>query len=137
MLHVMDIAEDPSIRLLVIGAGSLCCLFGVASLLAVTAHLKRNKKQLYKEEISATSSRQGNKAFWLQVIDSLFVMILCFVTLLSAMLVNKDTVDGINYSIHAVSVSVTILGLIFYLYYLLNQSDKGLKAIVQHIYDKK
>ena len=71
------------------------------------------------------------------MIDSLFVMILCFATLLSAMLVNKDTVDGISYSIHTISVSATVLGLFFYLYYLLNQSDKGMRKMVQHIYDNK
>ena len=59
------------------------------------------------------------------------------VTGVKAMLINKGTVGGISYSIHVLSLVATVSGLLFYLYYLLKQSDKGLKSMIQHIYGKK
>ncbi len=137
MTFVVDLAPTRSIKLLIVGAGVLCCLFGAASLFAVLAHLKKNKNKLYREEINASPSKGRNNSLWVQVIDSLFVMILCFATLLTAMLINKGSVGGISYSIHVLSLVVTVAGLFFYLYYLLKQSDKGLKSMIQHIYGKK
>ncbi len=137
MSVVADLAPTPSIRLLIVGAGVLVCLFGAASLIAVIAHLKRNRVTLYTKELSATPAGKQTSTLWLQIVDSLFVMLLCFATLLSAMVMNKGAGSGISYSIHTISVVATVCGLIIYLYYLLNQSEKGLRSMVLHIYGKK
>ncbi|MBC3887715.1 hypothetical protein GH810_05270 [Acetobacterium paludosum] len=69
-----------------------------------------------------------------EIFDSLFIMILCFSTLLSAMLLKNKSMTGIDYTIYSKTFFVTVLGLIAYLVYMINRSERGLKAMIQVVY---
>lgn len=69
----------------------------------------------------------------LEIFDSMFIMILCFATLLSAMLLqNKDV--KMSYIINFKTLLITFIGLAVYMAFMLNQSQKGLKSMIEHIY---
>lgn len=73
-------------------------------------------------------------SIFLELIDSLFIMILCFGTLLSAMLIKGNTVDELKYTINFTTFVVTLLGLGICLSFILIQSEKELKIIIKQIY---
>ncbi|KNZ42200.1 hypothetical protein [Acetobacterium bakii] len=74
------------------------------------------------------------KKLALEIFDSLFIMLLCFATLLSAMLLKNNSGAGLDYTIHVKTLITTFLGLAIYLLYMLNRSDKGLKTMINYIY---
>lgn len=77
------------------------------------------------------------KSVLLTVFDTLFIMMLCFATLLSTMLM-KGKSDGImDYSINWRSLGLTLGALISYMIFIIMQSEKGLKSMINHIYGKK
>ena len=71
-----------------------------------------------------------------EVFDSMFIMILCFVTLLSAMLMQGNA-GVLTYLIDFKTLLITIGGLVIYLTFVLRQSDKGLKKMIEHNYSNK
>ncbi len=75
-----------------------------------------------------------NNNLFIAVLDILFIMILCFITLLSAMLMQGEVIGGMKYSINITTFAITILGLGIYLCFILPQSDKGLKVMIQQLY---
>ena len=81
--------------------------------------MKKNKKE---------------KNLVVEIFDSLFIMFLCFATLLSAMLLKNNIIGGLDYTIHIKTLVTTFLGLAIYLLYMLNRSDKGLKVMIDYIY---
>lgn len=68
-----------------------------------------------------------------EVFDSLFIMILCFLTLLTAMLIQGGN-SVLTYVIDVKTLAITITGLVVYLTFVLRQSDKGLQKLTNHIY---
>jgi hypothetical protein len=76
----------------------------------------------------------NGKKLAIEIFDSLFIMMLCFATLLSAMLLKNNCVSGLDYTIYIKTLSITLLGFGIYLTYMLNRSDKGLKAMIKHVY---
>ena len=68
-----------------------------------------------------------------EIFDSMFIMILCFATLLSAMLMQRGGSE-LKYIINFKTLIITVVGLIVYLTFLLSQSDKGLKYMINHIH---
>lgn len=73
----------------------------------------------------------------LEIFDALFIMLLCFATLFSAMLMKGDSLHGMRYSINALTLGITLIGLSIYFAFVLSQSDKGLKALIHRIYKNK
>ena len=73
----------------------------------------------------------------LEIFDALFIMLLCFATLFSAMLLKGDSLQGMQYSINANTLGITLIGLCAYFAFVLSQSDKGLKALIDRIYKDK
>ena len=71
---------------------------------------------------------------WLVLFDTLFVMLLCFATLLSAMVFKGETNAGIHYLLDLPTVGLTFGALVIYFVYLLPRSDKGLKLTIREIY---
>ena len=72
----------------------------------------------------------------IEIFDSMFIMILCFITLLAAMLLQgADT--QVEYVIDIKSLSITVLGFVVYMVFILSQSNKGLKDMINHIYSNK
>lgn len=73
----------------------------------------------------------------LEAFDALFIMLLCFGTLLSAMLMQGKAISGMKYSINFTTLFITLLGLFVYLSFIIFQSDKGLKSMIKQLYDNK
>ena len=68
-----------------------------------------------------------------EIVDSLFIMLLCFGTLLTAMLMKGGSIN-LTYAIHIKTLLTVILGLAIYLTFTLSYSEKGLKKVIEHIY---
>lgn len=81
-----------------------------------------------------TEKKMERKKIGKEIFDSLFIMILCFSTLLSAMLLKNKDMMGIDYTIYFKTFFVTISGLIAYLVYMINRSERGLKAMIQLVF---
>jgi len=71
---------------------------------------------------------------FLEIFDSLFIMILCFGTLLTAMLLKGDTAGTLKYSISFDSFIITITGFVICLTFILKNSEKGLRHMVEQLY---
>lgn len=71
-----------------------------------------------------------------EIIDSLFIMILCFTTLLTAMLMKGDGGGTLKYTISFQTFIASILGLAICLFFIINQSEKELKHMINKIYSQ-
>lgn len=65
-----------------------------------------------------------------EILDSFFIMALCFATLLTAMLLKGETAAVTGYHIQGATLAVFVLGLVLYLTFILRKSDLQLKDIV-------
>ncbi len=74
------------------------------------------------------------KAIMVEAIDTIFIMGLCFATLLLAMLMQGNVIAGIVYKIKEPSFAITISALVIYLTFVIAGSNKGLKKIIDQIY---
>jgi hypothetical protein len=83
-------------------------------------------------EMDAEKNKKSN--LFLEIFDALFIMIICFATLLTAMLMKGSTAGTSFYIVHITTLTVTVLGLAVYLFFVLRRSDKELKNIVSEIY---
>ncbi|AET67261.1 hypothetical protein Desor_1616 [Desulfosporosinus orientis DSM 765] len=78
----------------------------------------------------------------MEVFDVLFIMLLCFVILLSTMLmrgkvlVGSGSAGGMDYSFNLPIFLVLFLALGIYLFYVFSSSNKELKAMISFLYDK-
>lgn len=84
------------------------------------------------------------KSSWfMNVFDVLFIMILCFATLLSTMLiqggvlVGSSGTSGISYTFSFGSFALVVAGLVGYLLYIIPHSDKELRSMIKQIYTDK
>lgn len=79
---------------------------------------------------------------WMEVFDVMFIMILCFVILLSTMLmrgkvlVGSGSTGGIDYSFNLPIFFMLALALGIYMFYVISRSDKELKSMIQYLYDE-
>lgn len=74
------------------------------------------------------------------VFDTLFIMILCFATLLTTMVLQGGVIvggeAGLKYIIKWPSFIMTLGGLLIYLLYVLKESDKELKKMIEYTYNE-
>lgn len=79
--------------------------------------------------------KQGKKSV---VFDTLFIMMLCFATLLTTMLVQGGVIvggeGGLSYIVKWPSFILTMSGVILYTVYILKESDKELKKMIAFLY---
>jgi len=71
------------------------------------------------------------------VFDVLFIMLLCFATLLATMLLQGGLLvggEGINYKFGIVSFLSVFVSVLLYIFYILKHSKKELEAIINRIY---
>ena len=73
------------------------------------------------------------------IFDVLFVMILCFATLLTTMILQGGLLvggdgGGLDYNFNMISFGLTAGGLFLYLIYVLKSSDKELRKMINHIH---
>jgi dolichyl-phosphate-mannose--protein O-mannosyl transferase len=77
-----------------------------------------------------------------QFFDVFFIMALCFVTLLATMLlrgkvlVGDGSTQGLDLSFRWWSFLVVAVVFVCYIWYMLRHSERELKDIVKHVYDK-
>ena len=69
-----------------------------------------------------------------EIFDALFIMIICFATLLTAMILKGGTVGKSVYIVHITTLAIAILGFGVYLFFILKRSEKELKGIVSELY---
>jgi hypothetical protein len=70
----------------------------------------------------------------IEIADSLFIMVLCFGTLLTAMLLNRGASDSLNYGLHFGTFAITLLGFIVCLTFIVRNSERGLKKMIERFY---
>lgn len=68
------------------------------------------------------------------VFDTMFIMLLCFATLLTAMLMKGDSMGGLNYHINILTFGIMVISLMIYIFVLLTNSEKGLRSMIKTIY---
>jgi hypothetical protein len=81
-----------------------------------------------------TEKQTKKKNFWIELMDSMFIMVLCFVTLLTAMLMSGKSGGALNYGIDFKTLGTVIVSLAIYLVYILYQSDRELKVMIRNLY---
>ena len=80
---------------------------------------------------------------FVQWFDALFMMVLCFVTLLATMLlrgkvlVGEGATSGLDYSFGYTSCILVLLLFGVYIVYMLVHSERELKDMVNHVYGPK
>lgn len=90
----------------------------------------------------ADQRKNPKNSVWMEAFDVMFIMLLCFITLLTTMLmrgkvlVGSGSTGGIDYSFNLPVFLMIVLVLGTYLFYVLSRSDKELKAMISHLYDK-
>jgi len=88
-------------------------------------------------------TKNRNSNFYVIVFDVLFIMILCFATLLTTMFVNGAVIVGssssgnMEYGFSMLTFAITMCGLGIYLLYILLQSNKQLTYMIKEIYGHK
>jgi len=86
-------------------------------------------------------NKRGN--LLIEVFDVLFIMLLCFGTLLTTMLmrgkvlVGSGSSGGIDYSFSWLTLLLTGMALTAYLVYVLAHSDRGLRDMIAQLYESE
>lgn len=82
--------------------------------------------------------KQSNKSV---VFDTLFIMMLCFATLLTTMVLQGGVIvggqGGLSYDIKWPSLIITMGGVALYIIYILKESNKELRKMISFIYKDK
>ena len=78
----------------------------------------------------------------MEVFDVMFIMLLCFVILLTTMLmrgkvlVGSGSTGGMDYSFNLPIFLMLVLALAIYLVYVFSSSNKELKAMINNLYSE-
>ena len=89
----------------------------------------------------ADQRKKTKNNLWVEIFDVMFIMVLCFVILLTTMLmrgkvlVGSGSTGGIDYSFNLLIFLVLVLALGIYMFYVLSRSNKELKAMIKYLYD--
>jgi hypothetical protein len=84
-------------------------------------------------EMDVEKNKKSN--LFMEIFDALFIMIICFATLLTAMLMKGSTLGTSVYIVHITTLAVTVFALGVYLFFVLRRSEKELKGIVSDLYN--
>lgn len=87
-------------------------------------------------------AKKKNNSIFMGVFDVLFIMILCFATLLTTMLMQGGVLvggsaSGMSYHFSIATFLIVVAGLVVYLTYIIPHSDKELRAMIKHLYGEK
>ena len=91
---------------------------------------------------AAEKRKKHENSMWMEVFDVMFIMLLCFVTLLTTMLmrgkvlVGSGSTGGIDYSFNIPVFMMIVVALGAYMFYVISRSDKELKAMIEYRYDE-
>jgi len=89
------------------------------------------------KKMELIDKKKGKKNLWIELMDSMFIMVLCFATLLTAMLMSGKSSGELNYAIDFKTLGIVVTSLLVYLIYILYQSDKELKSMIKSLYCDK
>ena len=78
--------------------------------------------------------KYGRSKVLIETFDTLFILILCFLTLFTALIISKNNISDLNYKVNFKTLTATISGLVIYLAFVHVNSEKGLKEILSEIY---
>lgn len=143
--QVGSLADSSSSRMIALAAGLLVGLFNTAALIAVSGHLKGKKNQLYSEDIYHQEKIQaeGGKSWdFVKLFDVLFILILCYISLLTPMLLRGKVLvgggggGGMQYTFTWVSLLLCIGAAVIFGYFLITHSEKELKSLINNVYGK-
>ena len=90
----------------------------------------------------AEKGKKQENSLWMEVFDVMFIMLLCFVILLTTMLmrgkvlVGAGTTGGIDYSFNLPIFMMIVVALGTYMFYVVSRSEKELKAMIKYRYDE-
>ena len=91
---------------------------------------------------AAEKRKKHENSMWMEVFDVMFIMLLCFVILLTTMLmrgkvlVGSGSTGGIDYSFNIPVFMMIVVALGAYMFYVISRSDKELKAMIEYRYDE-
>lgn len=86
--------------------------------------------------------KKHKNSLWMEVFDVMFIMLLCFVILLTTMLmrgkvlVGSGSTGGIDYSFNFPIFMVIVVALAAYMFYVISRSNKELRAMISYRYDE-
>jgi len=90
----------------------------------------------------AENQKKHKNSLWMEVFDVIFIMVLCFVILLTTMLmrgkvlVGSGSTGGIDYSFNLPIFIIIVVALGSYMFYVISRSNKELKTMVKNNYDE-
>lgn len=119
--------------------------FTTVALIAVSTHLHNKQKTLYSEDIlhSELMKAQGQGWSFMKVFDVLFILILCYVSLLlpilmqGKVLVGGSGEGGLVYSVNPLTILLCVSLFAIYGFFLLKNSEKELKVLINNVYGRK
>jgi len=91
---------------------------------------------------AAEKRKNPENSSWMEVFDVMFIMVLCFVILLTTMLmrgkvlVGSGSTGGIDYSFNLPIFMMIVVALGAYLFYVISRSDKELKSMIKNRYEE-
>lgn len=135
---VTQVAHDYS-KLLTLGIGVVLGIFSTIALLACRVHLTTNKRPLYLTDIM----HQRESAGFMKLFDILFILILCYVSLLlpillrGTVLVGSGQASGMHYDLNPPLLAAVLISTIGYLVYILRNSDKEMRKVYKLVYGSK
>lgn len=135
---VTQVAQDYS-KLISLVIGIVLGIFSTIALLACRVHLTKNKKYLYLTDIMHQRESSG----FMKYFDILFILILCYISLLlpillrGTVLVGSGEASGMNYDLNPPLLAAVILTTAGYLVYILRNSDKELRKVYNLVYGPK
>jgi hypothetical protein len=156
MLAILHAVGASNAKNILIAIGVITLFFATASLGALILHLRKHSTEMYAEELrhahpdaetltddaipAELTQTQEHPSTALhgplvKVFDILFIMVLCFITLLATMLLRGHTVNNKDiYTVGVWSAPATVVGFTLYFLYILRHSQRELKLMVEELY---
>jgi len=156
MFSVLTAVGPSRAKTTIIVIGVAVLLFATLSLVALIVHLRRHRDEMYAEELRHAQTAlepvaeeavsqamppqpaQASHSPFVKVFDIVFIMVLCFVTLLATMLLRGQTVnDKAIYAVGIPSALLTVVGFTVYFIYILRHSHRELKNMIDEMYSEE
>jgi hypothetical protein len=154
---VVNSIPDLRTKCIVGGSGIALVAFSTSAMIAVYIHLKKNGNALYNEEVNGcadeTQSSQSDRMLHknerrttknaiVEVFDVVFIMVLCFGTLLTSMLLQGKVIIGsgetgnFDYNFSIPLFLLTLATFFAFLLYVLPRSNTELRSMIDRMYKK-
>lgn len=143
-LTVVRIVPDYS-KIIALVIGIILGVFSTAAILACNDHLTRNKVHLYLTDIMHQVKFKvfGQNFDFMKIFDIFFILLLCYLSLLlpillrGTVLVGSGEASGMDYTLNPVLLGLVVLSGVGYMVFLVQNSDKELRQVINTVYGKK